>query len=73
MVLNYKFASLTREYCAGNLVPRALFPGFWPPGDEVVSPGYIFAILTDKYEKRALDFAIYAISTSLSFFKSLNL
>ena len=31
VVLNYKFASLAREYSAGTLVPRALFPGFWPP------------------------------------------
>lgn len=34
-----------------------------------ISRGLIFAILTGKHEKRALNFAIKAFSTLFSFFK----
>ena len=34
-----------------------------------ISRGLIFAILTGKHEKRALNFAIKAFPTSFSFFK----
>ena len=47
-----------------------LISRFWR---DSISRGFIFAISVGKYEKRALNFAIQAFSTSFYFFKKSEL
>ena len=56
-------------YLIGTQFRGYLISRFWRGN---ISRGFIFAILIGKYEKRALNFATEAFSTSFYFSKGLN-
>ena len=56
-------------YLIGTQFRGYLISRFWRGN---ISRGFIFAISIGKYEKRALNFAIEAFSTSFYFSKGLN-
>ena len=69
MVLEKRNAKRHRKELEKSIPHWYLISRFWRGN---ISRGFIFAISIGKYEKRALNFAIEAFSTSFYFSKGLN-